>query len=451
VIGGATSGVGKTTVAAGLMAALGRRGLKVQPFKVGPDYIDPGYHAVAAGCPSRNLDSWMLSEGTILELFGRASAEADVVLVEGVMGLFDGLSGMDEIGSTAHVAKLLRAPVLLVLDVGRMVRSAAAMALGYATLDPGLRLAGVILNRVGGARHRDWTREAIEALTKVPVLGALPEAPELELPERHLGLIPTCERQAVDAFLDTLVSLTERHLDVERIRSIASEAPPVPTPPPAVFAARAGRPRVKVAVAKDRAFSFYYAESLELLAAAGAELVGFSPLDDRGLPEGTQGLYLGGGFPELFADRLAGNEPMRREILEAARDGMPIYAECGGLMYLADAIVDFDGAAFPMVGTVPGRAIMERGRVRIGYVEVEPIEKSVLAEPGMRLRGHEFHGARWEPAGSVSPAYRIVNRGGEPEGYVRGDLLATFVHLHLATDPTLAGRFVASCDRYGTR
>ncbi len=451
VIGGATSGVGKTTIAVGLMAALTRRGLRVQPCKVGPDYIDPSYHTVAAGRPSRNLDSWMLSEETILELFGRASEGADVAVVEGVMGLFDGLSGLEEIGSTAHVAKLLRAPVLLVLDVGRMARSAAAMALGYATLDPELRLAGVVLNRVGGARHRDWTREAIEGLTKVPVLGSLPEEHDLELPERHLGLIPTCERQALDAYLEKLVSLVELNLDLERILTTASDAAPLPLPSPALFAARAGTLRVRIAVAKDEAFSFYYADSLELLAEAGAEMVNFSPLHDRRLPEGTQGLYLGGGFPELFADQLAANGGMRREILEAAGDGMPIYAECGGLMYLTEAITDFDGASFPMVGAVPGRAIMERGRLRIGYVEVEPLAKSILAEPGRRLRGHEFHCARWEEAGSMSPAYRIVSRGGEPEGYLRGNLLATFIHLHLATDPALAGRFVASCDRYGTR
>jgi cobyrinic acid a,c-diamide synthase len=451
VIGGATSGVGKTTIAVGLMAALSRRGLRIQPFKVGPDYIDPSYHTVAAGRCSRNLDSWMLSEGTVLELFGRASEGADLALVEGVMGLFDGLSGREETGSTAHVAKLLRAPVLLVLDVGRMVRSAAAMALGYATLDPGLRLAGVILNRVGGARHRDWTVEAIEESTKVPVLGAVPDAPDLELPERHLGLIPTCERETLDRYLERLVPLVERHVDLERLVRIASEVLPLPIPPAALFTVRGGDRRVTVGVAKDEAFSFYYADSLDLLAAAGAELVSFSPVHDRALPDRARGLYLGGGFPELFGERLAANGAMRREVLEAARDGMPIYAECGGLMYLTESIVDLGGDSYPMVGAVPGRAVMERGRVRIGYVEVEPLRATVLAEPGRRLRGHEFHAARWEGAESSTAAYRIVNREGELEGFTDGNLLATFVHLHLATDSALADRFVASCERYGTR
>lgn len=448
VIGGTTSGVGKTTIAVGVMAALVRRGLKVQPFKVGPDYIDPSYHAVAAGRPSRNLDAWMLSEATVLELFARSSEGADIALIEGVMGLFDGLSGLDEAGSTAQMAKVLRAPVLLVLDVSRTARSAAAMALGYARLDPGVRLAGIILNRVAGPRHRDWTKEAIEGLTGLPVLGALPEAPNLELPERHLGLIPTAERPTLDEFLEALVPLIEAHVDLERLVLLASEVSPLPASSASLFATRARARAVRIAVARDEAFSFYYADSLDLLAWAGAELVPFSPIHDRALPARAQGLYLGGGFPELFADHLTANEPMRREVLEAAQDGMPIYAECGGLMYLTEAIVDFDGTSFPMVGAVPGRAVMERGRLRIGYVEVEPLGENILAGPGTRLRGHEFHCARWDGAGSTRPAYRIVNLNGGSEGYQCGNLLATFVHLHLATDPRLAGRFVASCARY---
>ena len=451
VIGGTTSGVGKTTIAAGLMAALTRRGLRVQPYKVGPDYIDPSYHAAATGRPSRNLDAWMLPEATVIELFARSSERADIALVEGVMGLFDGLSGLDEAGSTAQMAKLLRAPVLLVLDVSRTARSAAAMALGYARLDPGLRLAGVILNRVGGTRHREWTKEAIEGLTGLPVLGALPDARELELPERHLGLIPVAEQASLEVFLDGLTLLIERYLDLDRLIALASSAPPLPLRSATLFARETPTSAVRIAVARDEAFSFYYADGLDLLAAAGAELVRFSPLRDQALPEGVQGLYLGGGFPELFANQLAANEALRREILEAAHDGMPIYAECGGLMYLAEAIVDFDGKSFPMAGAVPGRAVMERGRLRIGYVEVEPLRENILAGPGTRLRGHEFHYAHWEISGPSSPAYRILNQDGRQEGYVRDNLLATFVHLHLATDPRLADRFVASCARYGRR
>jgi cobyrinic acid a,c-diamide synthase len=430
------------------MAALARRGLKVQPYKVGPDYIDPGYHAVASGRASRNLDAWMLPEATVLELFARSSEGADVALIEGVMGLFDGLSGLDEAGSTAQMAKLLRAPVLLVLDVSRTARSAAAMALGYARLDPGVRLAGIILNRVGGPRHQDWTTEAIEGLTGLPVLGALPEMPDLALPERHLGLIPATERQSLDAVLERLVPRIEDQIDLDRLIALAARAEPVPFAPGSLFSSNAPTRPARIAVAQDEAFSFYYADSMDLLAAAGAELVRFSPIHDASLPSGAQGLYIGGGFPEMFGDQLSANRPMRAEILERARDGMPIYAECGGLMYLTEAIIDFDGNSFPMVGAVPGRAVMERGRLRIGYVEVEPLGENILAGPGTRLRGHEFHCAQWDGAGSASAAYRILNLNGRSEGYQRGNLLATFVHLHLATDPRLAGRFVASCARY---
>jgi cobyrinic acid a,c-diamide synthase len=451
MIGGAASGVGKTTIAAGLMAALARRGLTVQPYKVGPDYIDPSYHAMAAGRPSRNLDAWMLREATILELFARSSEGADIALIEGVMGLFDGLSGLDEAGSTAQMAKLLKAPVLLVLDVSRTARSAAAMALGYSRLDPGVRVAGIVLNRVGGLRHRDWTTEAIEGLTGLPVLGALPERADLALPERHLGLIPATEGQSLDTVLERLVPAIEGHLDLDRLIGMADRAEAVQVAPGSLFEIDAPVRPVRIAVAQDEAFSFYYADSLDLLAAAGAELVRFSPIHDASLPSGARGLYVGGGFPELFGDRLAENGSMRRDILERARDGMPIYGECGGLMYLSEAIIDFDGRSFPMVGAVPGRAVMERGRLRIGYVEVEPLGENILAVPGTRLRGHEFHCARWDAAGPATAAYRILNPNGGSEGYQRGNLLATFVHLHLAAEPRLAGRFVASCARHPER
>lgn len=487
VIGGTTSGVGKSTIALGLMAALSRRGLTVQPYKVGPDYIDPSYHTKAAGRPSRNLDGWMLSDAIVLELFGRGAEGADIALVEGVMGLFDGVSGLDETGSTAQMAKLLDAPVLLVVDVSATARSAAAMALGYARLDPDLKVAGVILNRIATSRHRDWTKEAIEGLTRLPVLGALPQLPALELPERHLGLIPVAERPRIDAFLETLIPLVEAHLDLDRILALARSAPalplpsgllhksppPVPSPSEGGGSGRGCRLRTfmhmglpqangvlrrdteaptcvaRIVMANDEAFSFYYADSLDLLTAAGADLKAFSPMHDRALPEGAQGLYIGGGFPEQFADRLTANDALRRQILEAARDGMPIYAECGGLMYLTEGIVDCDGHAYPMVGAIPGRAVMERGRLTIGYVEVEPLHDNILAMPGMHLRGHEFHCAQWECPGPACAAYRILNQNGRLEGYRRGNLLATFVHLHLAIDPSLARRFVASCARYG--
>ncbi len=447
VIAGAASGVGKTTVATGIMAALARRGLRVQPFKAGPDYIDPSYHTWATGVPSRNLDTWMLPGPAVQELFARAARGADVTLVEGVMGLFDGCSGLDEGGSTAHLAKLLRAPVLLVLDAGKMARSAAAMALGYARLDPGLAVAGVFLNLVGGETHYRWAREAVENLAGLPVVGCLPHDPALHIPERHLGLIPVAEWKAPGGWLDRLVQAIERHVDLDRLLALARAAPPLPAPPAQVFPAVPSPPAVTIAVARDEAFSFYYPENLELLEAHGARLASFSPMRDRALPPGAQGLYMGGGFPEVYAGELAANTSLLREVREAAAAGMPIYAECGGLMYLCGGIEDFAGARHPMAGLVPGWARMRKDRLHLGYLEVDAQAPSVVAEAGARLRGHEFHRAEWAPPGDgeCPPAYRVVNQGGRPEGFARRNLLASFLHVHFGAAPRMAARLVAAC------
>ena len=447
VIGGATSGVGKTTVAIGIMAALRRRGMRVQPFKAGPDYIDPSYHAWATGVPSRNLDTWMLPEPAVRELFWRAARGADLALVEGVMGLFDGLSGLDEGGSTAHLAKLLRAPVLLVLDAGKMARSAGAMALGYARFDPALDLAAVLLNLVGGETHSRWAREAVEALAGVPVVGWLPHDPHITLAERHLGLVPMAERKDLGAVLDRLVGAIERHVELDRLLGLARAAPALPAPAAQVFPARPAPPAAAIAVARDEAFSFYYPENLELLEAHGARVVPFSPLRDGALPPGAQGLYLGGGFPEIYAADLAANAPLLREVRAAAAAGMPIYAECGGLMYLCEGIEDFAGVRHPMAGLVPGWARMRDDRLRLGYLEVEAQAPSVVAKAGERMRGHEFHRAEWVAPGGAecAAAYRVVNQGGRPEGFARGNLLASFLHVHFGAAPRMAARLAAAC------
>ncbi len=445
VIGGATSGVGKTTVATGLMAALARRGLRVQPFKAGPDYIDPSYHTWATGVSSRNLDTWMLPGAAVQELFARAARGADVALVEGVMGLFDGYSGLDEGGSTAHLAKLLRAPVLLVLDAGKMARSAAAMALGYARFDPQLRVAGVLLNFVAGETHYGWLREAVEGQAGIPVVGYLPNDPALQLPERHLGLIPMAERKTVGPLLDRLVDTLERHVDLERILRLARGASPLPEVPARIFPAPPSPPSVTLAVGRDEAFSFYYPENLELLEAHGARIVFFSPLRERALPPGAQGLYLGGGFPEVYAKDLSANAAMLRAVRDAAAAGMPIYAECGGLMYLCEGIEDFDGARHPLAGLVPGWARMRKDRLHLGYLEAEAQAPSVVAEAGVRVRGHEFHWAEWGPAAECAPAYRILNQGNRPEGFAQGNLVASFLHVHFGAAPEMAARLVAAC------
>lgn len=460
VIAGTSSGVGKTTVATGLMAALRRRGLRVQPFKVGPDYIDPTYHSAATGVPSRNLDGWMVSENHLLELFERACRGADLAVIEGVMGLFDGFSGAEGAGSSAHIAALLGAPVLLVIDVSKMARSAGAMALGYARFDPQLRLGGFLLNRVAGESHYRWCREAIEGTDAGPVLGYLPRDSSLVLPERHLGLVPTDERPLEEGFLDRLVAQVESHMDLdgllERLRTddreLMLEALSPQSPVPSLLFPAEPRARVAgIAVARDEAFSFYYQDNLDLLQAHGAELIPFSPLRDAGIPAGAGALYLGGGFPEVYAERLAANGSMLESIRRAAAEGMPIYAECGGLMYLCQGIVNGEGVRHPMVGLVPGFCSMEQKRLNLGYTEVESVVETLLGPAGTRARGHEFHWSRWEGPDPSSCAYRVLNRGGGVEGYARDNVLATFIHLHFGANPALAPAFVESARAHGRR
>ncbi len=495
VIGGTSSGVGKTTFSMGLMAAFRRRGLRVQPFKVGPDYIDPSYHLAATGTPSRNLDSWMVPREALLELFDRACRGADLAIVEGVMGVFDGHSGREESGSTAQIAKWLGAPVLMLMDAGKMARSAGAMALGYARFDPALRVAGFVLNNVAGETHYGYARDAIESAGIGPVLGYLPRDPGMVLPERHLGLVPTPERALPEGFLDRLVGLIEAHLDVDAILRIAEsadstqhsalstqnsapggqdarapgrtqhsalstqhqagETPALPAElrtqnpePRTLFPPEPVPARATIAVARDEAFNFYYEDNLDLLEAHGAKLVPFSPLRDPAIPPEADALYLGGGFPEVHAAGLAANEPMGESIRRAVERGMPCYAECGGLMYLTEAIVDAEGARYPMVGLLPGRCSMEKSRLQLAYVETRSLQTSLLGPAGVQARGHEFHWARWDGLDPASGAYRLTNQGDRIEGYARGNLLASFVHLHFGTNPALAPAFVESACAY---
>ena len=466
VIGGTSSGVGKTTFSTGLVAALTRRGLRVQPFKVGPDYIDPSYHRAAAGVPSRNLDSWMLPREALVELFQRACRGADIAIIEGVMGLFDGHSGRDEAGSTAEVAKLLGAPVLLLMDAARMARSAAALALGYARFDPALRVSGFALNNVAGESHYSYAREAIEGADLGPVVGYLPRDPALVLPERHLGLVPTPERALPEGFLDGLVATMEAHLDIDAILGIASSAGPVPD---AGHQRRMGEPHslpasggtlfppeplpasANIALAWDEAFSFYYQDNLDLLEAYGATLLPFSPLHDPSLPPGADALLLGGGFPEMHATALSANGSMKDSIRRAAEAGMPIYAECGGLMYLTEAIVDEAGVVHPRVGLLPGRCSMVGSRLQLAYAEAISLRDTPLGPAGTRARGHEFHWSIWDGLDPGLAAYRLANRSDRVEGYSRGDLLASFVHLHFGTNPRLAPSLVARAANYRRR
>lgn len=423
-----------------------KRGIKVQPFKCGPDYIDPGYLSLAAGAPCRNLDSWLLPEDSLKETFLHAALKSQVAVVEGVMGLYDGRGGSVS-GSTAEVAKLLSAPVVLVIDAARISGSAAAIALGYRKLDPGLDLAGVVLNNLGGPKHLRWTAEAVERRAGIRVFGHLPRKEELRLPERHLGLVPAAEKEEVEEFLEGLAEQIEATVDVEGLLNLANSAPPLPEARPELFLE--GKPsKVKLAVALDEAFNFYYQDNFDLLSGRGAELVFVSPLRDRGLPPDIRGVYLGGGFPEVYAEGLEGNEGFKRELKEAAEAGMPVYAECGGLMYLSEGIVDFEGRRYHMVGIIPGWAKMQRRRTRMGYATAEALRENILLSGGERVRGHMFHWSKFREPEEEAAAYKILEPAEQIEGFVlgpRSNVLASYLHLHFGSRPNLALRFVESC------
>ncbi len=445
------SGSGKTTIMAGLVAAFAARGLRVAPFKVGPDYIDPSYHTLAAGRTCHNLDAWMLPPDLIPALLARRTHDADLALIEGVMGLFDGYSGSEDTGSSAHIARMTNTPVLLVLDVRAQARTAAALVHGLRDFDPRLRVAGVLLNRVGSAKHAQMVTAAIEQHVGLPVVGALGRAEALHLPERHLGLIPTTEPGRWQAWLEQARALVTEQVDLDRVLELARNAPPLTSgasPTTAHPSPITAHPSPTIAVAQDAAFSFLYEDNLDLLREAGAELVPFSPLRDAALPPGTQALYLCGGFPELYAAELAGNAAMREQIRQAAAAGMPIYAECGGLMYLTTELHDAEGRAFPMVGVLPGCSQMTP-RLTLGYRTIEAHGANWLLQPGETLRGHEFHYSTWERAApDPPPAYTILadewRREACPDGALIGNVLASYVHLHFLAHPDLAARFVAA-------
>jgi len=433
VVAGTHSGVGKTSVTLGLIGALRRRGLSVQPFKVGPDFIDPLHHRHASGRMPRNLDGWMLAPETNLRRFAAATADADAAVVEGVMGLFDGSDGGSERGSTAEMAKLLRLPVVLVVDASAMARSAAALVHGFASFDADLQVAGVILNKVGGEAHANMIREAIAGT--VPVLGALPYAADIVVPERHLGLhLPN---EARESYVERLATLVEEHVDVDELLRVSrTERRPSP-PQPARH-----RPTVRIGVARDDAFCFYYADNLELLEDAGAELVEFSPIDGA-LPDDLGGLYIGGGYPELHAEALAGNTAVRDAIREFAAAGGPIYAECGGLMYLADAL-HVEERTYPMCGVLPLETRMP-APLQIAYVRVTTT--GGLFGAGNEARGHVFHQSEIVGEPNIDSSFELETTRGERtrEGFTVGNVLASYAHLHFASCPALPAAFVGRC------
>jgi len=450
-IAGTHSGCGKTSVTLGLLRALVRRGYRVQPFKAGPDFIDPGLHMAAAGTPSHNLDTWMQPEAALRACFARYAHSADVVLVEGVMGLFDGRSGADEAGSTAHLAKLLGLPALLVVDAGSQARSVAALALGFSRFDPGLRLAGIILNRVGSPRHEAILREALALVPGVPVLGCLKRDAALGLPTRHLGLVTADDMAAapvaLEASLDALADWVEQGLDLTALLDALPEQDLSGFSPDesdqSAASAGSARPTVRIGVARDRAFCFLYAENLRLLEAAGAELAFFSPLADAALPENLGGLYLPGGYPELSARGLAANAPMRAAVRAFCASGRPVWAECGGYMYLLESLTDADGEAHAMCGALPGRAVLRGKRAALGYREARTLVPGPFGPAGALLRGHEFHYSEFEGE-LASPAYALTASDGTEalDGQAVGNILGGWFHAHLASNPQAATAFV---------
>ncbi|MFE8009487.1 cobyrinate a,c-diamide synthase [Streptomyces sp. NPDC057418] len=439
VIAAPASNTGKTTVATGLMAAFAGRGLTVSPHKVGPDYIDPGYHALATGRPGRNLDAYMCGPELIAPLFAHGAAGAGLAVVEGVMGLYDGASGQGELASTAQVSKLLRAPVVLVVDASSQSRSVAALVHGFASWDPEVWIGGVILNKVASDRHEALLREALDE-TGLPVLGALRRALQVVTPSRHLGLVPVAERQA-DA-VDAVRAMAERvaaGCDLDALLALARTAPTLPGAAWAPEPRAVGGARPVVAVAGGAAFTFAYAEHAELLTAAGADVVVFDPLRDEKLPAGTAGLVIGGGFPEVYAPELSANEPLRRAVTELARSGAPVAAECAGLLYLAR---ELDGR--PMCGVLDASARMSQ-RLTLGYRQAVAVSDSVLAVAGTRLRGHEFHRTVLEPGAGAAPAWGLHQPERRVEGFVQQGVHASYLHTHWAAEPGVARRFVERC------
>lgn len=449
VIAGTQSGAGKTTVTAGIMRALSDRGLRVAAFKAGPDYIDPQCHRWATGSPGRNLDTWLMTPEQVLASFQRGAAGADIAVIEGVMGMYDGAFGRGEIGSTAYLAKLLQAPILLVVDARASARSAAAVALGFKLLDPAAPVAGVICNRVGSDRHAGMIAEALDEIG-IPMFGALHKDPDLTLPEDRLGLaLAGSDSLAPGAapahFTPDWVrhagAAAAAHLNLDGLLQLARSAPALPSAeadaPPFSADERGRFAGLRLAVGLDAAFWFYYQESFELLAHWGVELSFFSPIRDSALPDGVDGLYLGGGFPERYAERLAANTGMRESVRKAIGRGLPVLGECGGYLYLLEHLSAEDGQLFPMVGAIPGTARLQTRLQGMGYRRMEP----------QGIKGHIFHYTRVEGS-SGSPAGRLFRASGEFEredGHAAGSIFAGYLHIHHATEPGILAQFLTAC------
>lgn len=444
VVSGTSSGSGKTLVALGIMEALRRRGLTVQPFKAGPDYIDPGLHSLLLGRPSYNLDTWMMGVKGVRATFAATASASDCAVVEGVMGLFDGHGGGAEAGSTAHLSKVLGLPVLLVANAEKAARSMGAVVKGFETYDSSVDLKWVVFNKVGSARHEKILRESVRG-SKVKVLGCIPREPSLALESRHLGLLTAADMgSSWKEFVTSAGDAVEASIDLDALlrssKTVLNAGPPCPIPPA----------RVRIAVAMDRAFSFYYQENLDILRASGAELVPFSPLSDKALPESIGGIYIGGGYPEIHAKALEDNRLLRDEIRQAVERGMPVYAECGGLMYMGKAI-EHEGRTSRMAGVFPWTTRLLPKRKALGYREAALTSICPFLKKG-KIRGHEFHYSEMSAGAGEGTAYRVS--GGEgtgEEGFVYRNALASYIHLHFASNPAFAAGFIKTSEEFSGR
>ncbi len=444
LVAGTSSGVGKTTVSLGLIRCLANRGYRVQPFKVGPDFLDPLHLSAAAGIPCYNLDSWMTSPDYVRSIFSQLSSKADISVIEGVMGMFDGFTPVGLAGSSAEIASILDVPVILVVDAHGIAGSLAPLVYGFSHFSSSLTIAGVIANNCGSDTHASMLRQALDAASLPPLLGALPQDALPRISERHLGLLPPDEDPRT--LTDLIAPVLERNVNIDLLLELSRRA----GKKPATEIRRVERHRTaladppRIAVARDNAFFFYYPDNLKILEDHGAVLVPFSPLCDRRLPDGVSALYIGGGYPEAYASELAKNKTMMDAVRDHAASGAPVYAECGGFMYLGETFVDLDGNETPMAGVIPVQTAMSDRFKALGYREARILYDQKPTDAGASFRGHEFHysfeivkpgaGKGW------SPAFAVSNRKGEAvmRGYRKGNVRASYLHLHFGSNPDAA-------------
>ena len=446
IIAATQSGSGKTTITAGILAALKNRGLDVQPYKVGPDYIDTGWHALACGKISHNLDSWLVGVDNLKKIFVDTSRGADISIIEGVMGLYDG--GRGGISSTAEISKILDAPIVLIIDAKSMGTSAAAVALGFKEFDKSINLAGVILNRLGSDSHKKIIVDALNELG-IKCFGAIKRNDEFFLPERHLGLVPTAENNS-GGVIKKICAAVENQVDIDALINLAKNSAPFKIIPNSSFL----NPNcLSIAVARDEAFNFYYDASLNELKNLGAKIVYFSPLHDEHLPEGISGLIIGGGFPEMFAARLEQNKKIRAEIFHAVENNLPTFAECGGFMYLMKNLVDFDGKSFEMCGVLDGVATMTNKLQTVGYVAAEILSDCVLGAAGEKIRAHEFHFSTAEnfSGEKIFKCTRMRTNKEYFAGAVKKNLVASYLHIHFIGCPNVAKNFINACKNFSSK